>query len=456
MCAWTQFHREPIIIIGAAGRDFHNFNTVFRDDDTVRVVAFTAAQIPGIDGRIYPPQLAGGFYPNGISIVSEEELEDLIRKHGVQRCIFAYSDVTHGHVMQLAERVNAAGASFQLLPPQQTWLHSSRPVISICAMRTGCGKSQTSRYIAAILRHMGLAVVAIRHPMPYDDDLVSQAVQRFARAEDLARYRCTIEEMEEYEPHIAAGGVIYSGVDYAAILAQAEQEAHIIIWDGGNNDTPFIQPDLHIVVMDPLRAGDEQRYYPSGQQMRLDVPTVFVINKCDSARLEQILAIEQSIRRVNPEAKIVRADSPVTVDNSNLIRGKRVLVVEDGPTCTHGGMNTGAGTVAANHFGATKIVDPRPYLKGELATTFVRYPDIGCLLPAMGYSEQQVQDLAATINAMFEAGVIDAVVSGTPIDLGRVIEVNGPLVRVTYNLGERLPGTLEAILRGHFGALVSK
>ncbi len=454
---WTQFLQEPVIIIGAAGRDFHNFNTVFRDDDMVKVVAFTAAQIPGIDDRVYPYPLSGPLYQQGIRIYPESQLTSLIREHGVQRCVFAYSDVTHGHVMQLAEKVNAAGASFELLAPQQTWLHATKPVISVCAMRTGCGKSQTSRRLAAILRQMGLKVVAIRHPMPYDEDLNSQAVQRFATLEDLKRCRCTIEEMEEYEPHIAAGGVVYSGVDYAAILAQAEQEADIILWDGGNNDTPFIQPNLHFVVMDPLRAGDEGRYYPSGQQMNLaGIPTVFVVNKCDSAGPGQILKIEGSIAQVNPDAKIVRADSPVTVGDFDQIVGKRVLVVEDGPTCTHGGMTTGAGTVAAECFDASEIVDPRPYLKGELVTTFERYPGIGCLLPAMGYGEQQIADLQATINAMFAANVIDAVVSGTPIDLGRVIQVDGPMFRVTYDLEEHQPRTLVAILQEHFGALVSK
>ncbi len=431
--------RRKIIIIGAAGRDFHNFNTRFRDDETSEVVAFTAAQIPNIDDRKYPALLAGRLYPNGIPIYAESELSDLIKRFEVDECIFSYSDVPYTHVMKLSAIVNAAGASFCMLGPKDTQIRSSKPIVSVCAVRTGSGKSQTSRKIVQMLMRRGLKVVAIRHPMPYGD-LVAQRVQRYAEIADLARYRCTIEEMEEYEPHIARGNVIYSGVDYGAILAEAEKEADVILWDGGNNDFCFYVPDLLITVADPLRAGDEISFYPG--EMNLRMAQVVIINKIDSASPEQIQTVRNNIAKVNPKATIIDAVSPISVDRPERIHGKRVLCVEDGPTLTHGMMKFGAGIVAAQRFQAAQIVDPRPYLSGELAKTFETYPDIGMLLPAMGYSERQIQDLERTINATD----CDTVIIATPIDLTRIIHVNKPTVRVGYELQEIGSPNLDEVL----------
>jgi len=418
--------RKRIVIMGAAGRDFHNFNVLYRDNDDVEVVAFTATQIPDIDGRKYPSALAGKLYPKGIPILSEEDLGDIIVEHGVDEVVFAYSDVTHEHVMHAASFVNAMGPDFTLIGTSRTMIESSKPVIAICATRTGCGKSQTTRAVVDVLKGMGLKVVSIRHPMPYGD-LAKQAVQRFATLADLKKHKCTIEEMEEYEPHIVEGNVIYAGVDYEAILREAEKEADIILWDGGNNDTSFYLPDLLITVVDPLRPGHEVAYYPG--ETNLLQADVVVINKIDSAGLEEIEEVRDSIRQLNPLAVIVDAASPVSVEDPEVIEGKRVLVVEDGPTLTHGGMKMGAGTVAALKNGALPV-DPRPWLKGSLVGTFEKYPEIGTLLPAMGYGGKQVKDLEATIKAVD----CDAVIIGTPIDLRRVVKLDKPSTRVTYEL----------------------
>jgi predicted GTPase len=421
--------RVKTIIMGAAGRDFHNFNVVYRQDDRYEIVAFTATQIPNIDGRRYPAALAGPLYPDGIPIHDESELPDLIRAHGAQEVVFSYSDVPYNYVMERCAIVNAAGADFRLLGAAQTMLRSTKPVVAVCAVRTGSGKSQTTRRIAAILRSMGLKVAAVRHPMPYGD-LAKQAVQRFASLEDLARHECTIEEIEEYEPHIVSGTIIYAGVDYGAILEQAQAEADVVLWDGGNNDTPFYRPDLHLVVADPLRLGNELTYYPGETNLRM--ADVVVINKVDSADMHAVNRLRTNIRRVNASAQIVEAASPLTVDHPARITGKRVLVVEDGPTLTHGEMKFGAGMVAAMKFGASEIVDPRPYTVGSITETFRKYPDIGTLLPAMGYGEQQVADLQATIAQV----PCDVVVIGTPIDLNRLITIRQDTARVTYELQE--------------------
>jgi predicted GTPase len=420
---------EKIIIIGAAGRDFHNFNCVYRDNEKYEVVAFTAAQIPDIDGRAYPPELAGRLYPNGIPIEAEEELPRLIAEHDVETCVFSYSDISHEDVMHKAALVNACGADFKLLGERHTQLESSKPVVAICAVRTGCGKSQTTRRVSEHLQAAGLKVAAIRHPMPYGD-LAKQAVQRFASLEDLTAHDCTIEEMEEYEPHIVRGNVIFAGVDYEAILREAEKEADVILWDGGNNDTPFIKPDLHIVVADPHRAGHELTYYPGETNIRL--ADVVVINKVVEAQFEQIEDVRDNVRSINPDCVIIEAASPLSVDNPELIHGKNVLVVEDGPTLTHGGMTYGAGVIAALRCGAADLVDPRPWVTGKLAETFEIYPEIGALLPAMGYGDQQIQDLEKTINAVD----CDTVVIGTPIDLTRVVDIDKPVARVGYDLQE--------------------
>jgi predicted GTPase len=432
--------REKIVIIGAAGRDFHNFNCVFRDDEKYEVVAFTAAQIPDIDGRRYPAALAGRLYPKGIPIHAEEELPDLIAEHGVECCVFSYSDVAHEDVMHKAALVNSCGADFKLLGERLTQLPSSKPVIAICAVRTGCGKSQTTRRIAEILEAAGKKVVAVRHPMPYGD-LEKQAVQRFATVEDLKKHDCTIEEMEEYEPHVARGSVIYAGVDYEKILRAAEKEADVILWDGGNNDTPFFKPDLLVVVADPHRPGHELTYYPGETNIRL--ADVVVINKVVEAEFENIETVRQNVRSINPDCVIIEAASPLTIDHPELIRDKRVLVVEDGPTLTHGGMTYGAGVVAAMRAGAADLVDPRPWVKGKLAETFATYPEIGALLPAMGYGAEQVRDLEATINAV----ECDAVVIGTPIDLNRIVKIRKPTVRVGYELQEIGRPDLADVLR---------
>ena len=424
--------QRKIIIIGAAGRDFHNFNTFYRDNSAYKVVAFTAAQIPDIAGRKYPASLAGSLYPDGIPIYAQDDLERLIKELDADVCVFSYSDVPYNFVMGIGARVNAAGANFILLGHKETMLKSVKPVIAVGAIRTGCGKSQTSRRIAEALNARNLKVIAIRHPMPYGD-LEAQKVQRFASIEDLAKHNCTIEEMEEYEPHIARGNVIYAGVDYEAILRAAENDPNgcdVILWDGGNNDFPFYKPDLMVTVVDPHRPGHELSYYPGEITLRL--ADVVVINKIDSADFDNIQTLRNNIEKVNPKAVVVDAASCISVTKPEVIRGKRVLVIEDGPTLTHGEMKIGAGIVAARRFGAAKIIDPRPFAVGKLAETYKTYPNIGELLPAMGYGEQQMKDLSATI----EKTDCDSVVIATPIDLERVIKINKPCTRVEYSLQE--------------------
>ena len=436
--------KRNVIIIGAAGRDFHNFNTFFRGNKDYNVVAFTANQIPDIDGRKYPTELAGKEYPAGIPIVAEEELPALIKKHKVDVCVFAYSDVPYNRVMGVSAIVNAAGADFWLLGTKDTMIKSTKPVIAIGATRTGCGKSQTSRRVIEILVGMGLKPVAVRHPMPYGD-LVKQKVQRFATVADLKKHKCTIVEMEEYEPHVVTKrNVIYAGVDYEAILRQAEKDpdgCDVIIWDGGNNDFPFYQPDLTIGVVDPLRPNAEISYYPGEVMARIS--DVICINKIDSATLEDINTVRRNIAKINPKAIVIDAASYLTVDKPELIKGKKVLVVEDGPTLTHGEMKIGAGTVAAMKHGAAELIDPRPYTVGKLKDTFKNYPEIGVLLPAMGYGDQQVKDLEKTIANT----PCDAVVIGTPIDLGRIIKIKQPTVKVGYELQEIGTPNLEGVLK---------
>jgi predicted GTPase len=421
--------KTRVLILGAAGRDFHNFNVFFKNNPDYEVVGFTAAQIPNIDGRIYPASLAGEQYPNGIPIYSEKELESLIQKFNIDECVLSYSDLSYDTVMHIGSRVLKSGAKFSMLGSYQTMLKSTKPVISITAVRTGCGKSQTTRAVVKILRDMGKKVVSVRHPMPYGN-LEEQKVQRFASVEDLHRYKCTIEEMEEYEPHIAMGSVIYAGVDYEAILREAEKEAEIIVWDGGNNDMPFYKPDLSIVVVDPLRPGHEISYYPGEVNFRM--ADVIVINKVDSAYPEDVEYVLENIREYNPTAQVVFAASAIMVENPEIIQGKRVLAIEDGPTLTHGEMSIGAAVVASRRYGASELVDPRPYLVGSLIETFEKYPEIGALLPAMGYGEKQMKDLEATINRT----ECDAVVIGTPINLSRFIKINKPHTRVYYELAE--------------------
>lgn len=432
------------IIAGAAGRDFHDFNTVFRNDDTYQVVAFTATQIPNIDGRLYPPALSGPLYPDGIRIYPEDDLEELIREHDVDEVVFSYSDVSHEYVMHLASRALAAGAGFRFLSPRRTMLKSTKPVVSVCAVRTGSGKSQTSRKVLDILHSLGYKrVVAVRHPMPYGD-LAAQAVQRFATPEDMIRAKCTIEEREEYEPYVERGAVIFAGVDYEAILRKAEEEADVIIWDGGNNDLPFYKPDYHIVVVDPLRPGHELRYHPGEANLRM--ADAVVINKIDMASSEGINTVLANIRQVNPSADIIRAASPLFVDDPAAIRGRRVLVVEDGPTLTHGEMAFGAGVVAARQFGAAEIVDPHPYAVRTIADTYRKYPSTGAVLPAMGYSDAQIADLEETINVT----PADLVIIATPIDLGKLVDIDRPSQRVRYELQEIGRPTLEDLLKLHF------
>ncbi|MCD4788478.1 MAG: cyclic 2,3-diphosphoglycerate synthase [Bacteroidales bacterium] len=434
--------KKNVIIIGAAGRDFHNFNTYFRGNEDYNVVAFTAAQIPDIDGRKYPAELAGDLYPDGIPIYAEEDLPKLINDFDVDDCVFSYSDVTYQKVMSISAIVNEAGANFILLGPNDTMIKSTKPLIAVGAVRTGCGKSQTSRKVIEYLMDKGLKVVAIRHPMPYGD-LVAQKVQRFATIEDLKKHKCTIEEMEEYEPHVVRGNVIYAGVDYEAIVRAAENDpdgCDVIIWDGGNNDFPFYKPDLNLTVVDPHRPGDELTYYPGEVTLRL--ADVVVINKMTTASPEGIQIVRDSIAKVAPNAIVVDAASPIKVDDPSVIKGKKVLVVEDGPTLTHGRMKIGAGTVAAQKFGAAELVDPRPYTVGKLSETFEIYPNIGTLLPAMGYSEQQLKDLETTINNT----ECDAVVIGTPIDLNRIIKIDKPNTRVYYDLQEIGYPNLEGII----------
>ena len=424
--------KKNVIIIGAAGRDFHNFNTYFRDNADYNVVAFTAAQIPDIDDRKYPAGLAGRLYPKGIPIYAEENLTDLIRKLKVDDCVFSYSDIPYQKVMSTSAIVNAAGSNFVLLGPGDTMIKSTKPVIAVGAIRTGCGKSQTSRRVIEILMSKGLKVVAVRHPMPYGN-LIEQKVQRFAVIKDLEKHKCTVEEMEEYEPHVVRGNVIYAGVDYEAILRKAEKDpsgCDVIVWDGGNNDFPFYKPDLMITVTDPHRAGHELRYYPGEVTLRL--ADVVIINKMDSASPEAIQIVRESIEKVNPKAIVIDGASPIKVDNPSLIRGRKVLVVEDGPTLTHGEMKLGAGIIAARKFGASELVDPRPYIVGRLKETFSTYPGIGTLLPAMGYGEQQLRDLESTINKT----KCDSVVIATPIDLNRIINIKKPNTRVYYDLQE--------------------
>jgi predicted GTPase len=421
--------KKRVLIIGAAGRDFHNFNTYYRTCADTEVVAFTAAQIPDINDRKYPASLAGELYPDGIPIYDESMLEELIEKYDVNECVLSYSDLSYDTVMHLGSRVMGTGAKFSMLGSYPTMIESTKPVIAITAVRTGCGKSQTTRAIVRELMAAGKKVVSVRHPMPYGD-LEAQKVQRFATLEDLVKHKCTIEEMEEYEPHIAMGSIIYSGVDYEAILREAEKEADIIIWDGGNNDLPFYKPNLWITVADPLRPGHEIAYYPGEVNFRKS--DVIVVNKIDSAYPEDLDEVLNNIRAYNPNAQVVLAASAVMVDKPELIKDKSVLVIEDGPTLTHGEMQTGAGTVAAQRFGAYDLVDPRPWIVGKLAETFEKYPEIGVLLPAMGYGDQQMKDLEATINAV----ECDSVVIGTPIDLGRFIKINKPSTRVYYELAE--------------------
>jgi predicted GTPase len=428
----SDMSRKNAIIIGAAGRDFHNFNTFFRDNEDYKVLAFTAAQIPDIDDRKYPAELAGKLYPKGIPIYGEEDLTGLIRKLDADFAVFSYSDVPYRKVMAVSALVNAAGENFVLLGGKATMIRSHKPVIAVGAVRTGCGKSQTSRRIIEILMNRGLKVVAIRHPMPYGD-LVAQKVQRFATLNDLERHNCTIEEMEEYEPHVVRGNVIYAGVDYEAILREAEQDpdgCDIILWDGGNNDFPFYQPDLMVTVTDPHRPGHELNYYPG--EVTLRIADVVIINKIDSADAAGIQVVRENIALVNPGATVIDGASPIQVEDVDVIKGKRVLVVEDGPTLTHGEMKIGAGIVAARKFGASELVDPRPYTVGKLAETFEIYPGIGTLLPAMGYGEEQLHDLETTINNTD----CDSVVIGTPIDLSRIIQINKPTTRVFYDLQE--------------------
>jgi len=418
--------RKRVLILGAAGRDFHNFNMHYRDNADFEVVGFTATQIPKIDDRIYPSVLSGRLYPKGIPIMPESELESLIDRHDVDIAVLAYSDLPYDYVMHMGARVNAAGADFHMMGTKATFARSSKPVIAVTAVRTGCGKSQVSRYIASRLRAAGRKVVSVRHPMPYGD-LAQQAVQRMATIEDIDRYRCTIEEREEYEKHVEEGGIIYAGVDYEAILRQAEAEADIVLWDGGNNDLPFYRPDLWITVADPLRPGHEERYYPGEANVRGS--DVLVIGKTNVAPLEDVEAVEAACRRLNPRARIVRAASVLSVRNSGVIAGKRVLAVEDGPTLTHGEMRFGAATQAAKEFGAAELVDPRPWAVGGLKETFDKYPSIGVLLPAMGYWDEQVKDLERTINAVD----CDAVVIGTPFDIKRIVRIDKPTALVNYS-----------------------
>ena len=430
--------------MGAAGRDFHNFNVVYRHDPSVEVVAFTATQIPNIEGRVYPPELAGDLYPGGISILPESDLLDLIRRRSIQDVVFSYSDVSHEYVMHRASEVLAAGADFRLLGPAATQLASTKPVISVCAARTGSGKSQTSRRVASILRQLGRRVAAIRHPMPYGD-LRRQVVQRFATYEDLEKQDCTIEEREEYEPHLDRGVIVFAGIDYEKILRQAEQEVDVILWDGGNNDLPFYRPDLHIVVVDPHRPGHETTYYPGETNVLL--ADILVLNKVDTADPQAVLKVRDNLQARNPRATLVEAASPIFVEDPAAIRGKRVLVVEDGPTLTHGGMAYGAGWVAARRFGAREIVDPRPYAVGSIAQTFARYPSTGPVLPAMGYGEGQIRELEQTINN----AQADLVLIGTPIDLGRILDLNKPVQRVRYELQEIGRPTLADLIESWLG-----
>lgn len=436
--------RIRTLIMGAAGRDFHNFNTFFRDNEQYEIVAFTATQIPGIEDRLYPAELAGSLYPQGIPIYDERDLLNLIRDRQIEQVIFAYSDISHEYVMHKASQVLAAGADFRLMGTAATQIKSSRPVVSVCAVRTGSGKSQTSRYVVGALQSFGYRVVAVRHPMPYGN-LVAQSVQRFAEYDDLDEYECTIEEREEYEPYIDRGAVIYAGVDYGAILKKAEEEADVIVWDGGNNDLPFYRPDLHIVVVDPHRPGHEIAYHPGEANLRS--ADVVLINKVDTADYANVRKVRENIQAANPGAVILEAASPLFVDNPAAIRGKRVLVVEDGPTLTHGEMAYGAGVIAAQRFGAAEIIDPRPFAVGSIVDTYNKYPTTGHVLPAMGYGAKQMAELEQTINS----ADADLVIVATPIDLRRVIKIKLPMERVRYELQVVGTPTLEDLLREKFG-----
>ncbi|MGH2698068.1 MAG: cyclic 2,3-diphosphoglycerate synthase [Actinomycetota bacterium] len=420
--------RRRVVIVGAAGRDFHNFNTAFRGDTSHEVVAFTATQIPGIDDRVYPPELAGDLYPDGIPIVSEDDLESVCARHDVEEVVFAYSDTSHKHVMHLASRALAAGADYRLLGPRATMLASTKPVVAICAVRTGSGKSQTTRHVVKCLKELGQKIAVVRHPMPYGI-LSEQAVQRFETYEDLVTADCTIEEREEYEPHLAQGSIVYAGIDYGAILERAQEEADVVVWDGGNNDLPFYKPDVHITVADPLRVGHEMSYHPGEANLRM--ADVVVINKVDSAEEEDLASLKKTIDEVNPGVQVVEAHSPITVDDEEALRGRRVIVIEDGPTLTHGEMRYGAGVVAAKRAQAASLVDARPFATGSIAEVYEKYPHIGHeLLPAMGYSDQQRRDLSDTINA----SDADVVLIATPIDLRKICDLDKPAVRATYEL----------------------
>ncbi|MCC6146007.1 MAG: GTPase [Anaerolineaceae bacterium] len=433
-----------ILIMGAAGRDFHNFNVVFRDNPDYEVVAFTATQIPNIEGRRYPAELTGSLYPEGIPIYPESNLAEVIRDQKIDQVIFAYSDISHAYVMHKASEVLALGADFRLMGVDGTQLQSSKPVVSVCAVRTGSGKSQTARHVSLLLREMGFKVAAVRHPMAYGD-LATQKVQRFAEHSDLDVHQCTIEEREEYEPHLDNNVIVYAGVDYEAILREVEQEVDIILWDGGNNDFSFYKPDLNIVVVDPHRPGHETRYYPGETNVRL--ADVFVINKVDTAAPENVIEVRTTISALNPKAEIIEAASPLYIENYAMIRGKHVLVIEDGPTLTHGEMTYGAGWVAARRYAAAEIVDPRPYAVGSIIAMYKKYPGTGPILPAMGYGEEMIHDLEATINN----APVDLVISATPIDLTRILKVNKPLARVRYELQEIGQPTLKEILQTKFG-----
>lgn len=435
----TKELRSRIVIMGAAGRDFHNFNQVYRDNPSVEVVAFTAAQISGISDRRYPAALAGSLYPDGIAIVDESELESLCREHQIQQVVFAYSDVPHAHVMHLASKVLATGADFLLLGPERTMLQATVPVIAVSAVRTGCGKSQVARWLSKLLRQRGLRIAVIRHPMPYGD-LERQRVQRFATRADLNAANCTIEEREEYEPHLAVGNVVYAGVDYAAIVEQAVTEADLILWDGGNNDFPFLRPDLHIALVDPLRPGHETTHHPGEVVLRM--ADVVVVAKVDAAAAADVQRVTETVRSINPKATLVRGASPITLEQAESVKGKRVLVIEDGPTTTHGGMPYGAGYVAATRAQAGTIVDPRAFAVSEIAAVYARYPHIGTVLPAMGYSAAQLEGLQQTINR----ADVDAIVSATPIDLASLIDVNKPILRARYEFAElETPGLTDVI-----------
>jgi predicted GTPase len=434
--------RTRVLILGAAGKDFHVFNTLYREDQGVEVVGFTAQQIPHIDDRTYPASIAGTLYPEGIPIFPEDELDELIGELRVDRCVMAYSDVSYEYVMHMASRVTALGAGFEIPSATRTLIESKLPVVAVCASRTGVGKSQTSRAVARVLRGAGLKVAAIRHPMPYGD-LAKQRVQRFAEEADLVKHEVTIEEREEYEPHIASGGVVFAGVDYGAILEEAEKEADVILWDGGNNDTPFYKPDVHITLVDPHRPGHELTYYPGETNVRM--ADVIIINKVATADAANVAKVRENVRSVNADAMILDAASPIFVDDPSILKGRKVLVLEDGPTLTHGGMKYGAGTIAAQRAGARELIDPRPFLVGELKDTFETYPELGVLLPAMGYGEQQVKDLEATIAKSVEGGV-EAVAVGTPIDLARIVNIPVPNTRVRYELQVIGQPTLEDAL----------